>query len=106
MRYTAIGAMMLLFLTFGCARQPSPARTAKLLQHHFVRYGKRYATSPFGQSPVSGVELRGTEEIRRHFVSATATVAFQDGRHEAVRCSLEQKLPLGWRVVSWERLTP
>lgn len=88
----------------GCARQPATTKAANLMKRHFTRYAKHYPTSAFGQSRVSSVSVEGIEEIHKRFVSTTGTVAFEDGRNEPVRCSIEHRMPLGWRVVSWERL--
>ncbi|MBI4365414.1 MAG: hypothetical protein HY543_01195 [Deltaproteobacteria bacterium] len=89
-----------------CARQPSVPQAERVMQQHFRRYAKRYSAGVFGASPVTRVTLSDMEELHKHYVAAAATVAFQDGRSEAVRCSLERRPPLGWKVVSWERLTP
>ncbi|MBI2346705.1 MAG: hypothetical protein HYV03_07505 [Deltaproteobacteria bacterium] len=102
----SVACLLLLLFAVGCARQPSAGRANALIRRHFIHYAKKYPTSAFGQSRVSGVELQGIEEIHKHYVAATATVAFQDGGQEKVRCALEMRPPLGWRVVSWERLGP
>ena len=100
---------MFLILVFACgvgacARQPKSGHAVKLIQRYFMHYGKKYQASPFGQSPVTGVTAQENEEIHKRYVATTAQVAFQDGRTEAVRCSIEHSVPAGWRIVSWERL--
>lgn len=94
-----------LLLAAACARQPSPAVAGRVIRHHFIRYAKHYPTSAFGQSRVANVDVSGIEEIHKRFVSAMATVTFQDGRTESVRCSMENRVPFGWKIQSWERLT-
>lgn len=101
----AMTAILIAAAASGCARQPSNAKTAHLMKRHFMRYAKHYPTSALGQSRVSSVSVEGIEEIHKRFVSATGTVTFEDGRNEPVRCSIENRLPLGWRIVSWERLS-
>ncbi len=88
----------------GCAgRQPSMKRAEKLTQSYFKRYGKKYKDTVFAQHPVTDVDIQGMEEFHKHYVHANAILTLQDGGSERVRVAIEKKLPIGWRIVAWER---
>lgn len=102
--FSHIGLFCCIVVVCACARQPTPTQAGKLMQRYFTHYAKKYPSVSFGQSPATDVQVTDMEELHKYRVSTTANVTFHDGRTASVRCTLDKRLPRGWKVVSWERL--
>lgn len=87
-----------------CARQPSNKRSAKLIQHHFKKYAKKYPETVYGKYHVKEVEVTGQQEIHKYLIAVEAFITLGDGSVQRVRATLERG-PVGWRFISWENAT-
>jgi hypothetical protein len=100
-----LAVMVLVAASFtGCARTPSTKKSAKVIQHHFQKYGKKYRSTVYGQSGVKEVEVTGQQEIHKGLVAVESFLTLGDGNVQRIHATLERG-PFGWRFVSWENAT-
>ena len=99
----AIAAAAIIIPAMGssCARQPSSARSEKIIKSHFKKYGKKFKQSDYGSNPVDKVEVRSQQEIHKKLVAIEAFITLKDGTVKLIHATVE-KGPIGWRFVSWE----
>jgi hypothetical protein len=102
----AVVCCLSLMAVIACAgRQPTVARSQKILHKHFVRYGKLFPKSIYHENGVTNVAILDTEELHKHYLHVTADVTLTNGSRERVRAAVQKKLPFGWRLVAWESVT-
>ena len=98
---------LLILVSFGvtaaCARQPTPKRTANIMEGFFKKYGKEYPESIFGQAQLQGIQILHIDEVHKDLVAVYAILELQDGMAIQTRFSIQKK-PLGWRALSWENM--
>lgn len=88
----------------GCgSRTPAPTTAHNKIQKHFVKYGKKYKLSDFGQHPIERVEIFEVRELQKDMAEADAYATLAGGITYKVRATFLKK-PFGWKLVSWENL--
>ena len=99
--------VLLILVSFGitsaCGRQPTPKRTADIMESFFKKYGKEYPESIFGQTQLQGVQILHIDEVHKNLVAVYAILELQNGMAMQTRFSIQKK-PFGWRAVSWENM--
>lgn len=92
------------FVCTSCARHPSTKQCAKLIKHHFHKYGKKYRDTIYGKNEVKDVDVTSEQEIHKRLVAVEAFITLSDGTVQRINATI-QKSPVGWRFVSWENAT-
>ena len=93
----------LFFLTACSGRVPSPKLSHKIIQKHFVKYGKKYKESDFGKHKLDKVEIGQTQEIQKNLAEVEAYVYLKEGPVYWVGVTIQKK-PFGWKALTWETL--
>ncbi|HQG13476.1 MAG: hypothetical protein BWY40_01066 [bacterium ADurb.Bin270] len=96
-----VAAMMFPAMGASCARQPSSARSEKIIKSHFKKYGKKFKQSDYNSNPVEKVEVISQQEIHKKLVAIEAFITLKDGTVKLIHATVERG-PVGWRFVSWE----
>ena len=91
-------------LLCSCARMPSEKKSAKIIHKYFEKYGKKYPTTPFGESKISQVDVTSREEIHKNLVAIDAFLTYKDGSVQRVNTTIG-KGAFGWKFRSWENAT-
>jgi hypothetical protein len=95
--------LSILGLFVSCSGSLPSAKTAQsVATSYFKSYGNQYKTSPFAGKNLSRVAINQIEPISNKHVQVDALTNFKDGRTSRVLIKMENKLPGGWRVESWE----
>jgi hypothetical protein len=83
---------------------PSAKTAQSVAESYFKSYGNRYKTSPFAGKNLARVTINQIEEISYKNAQVDAQTNLKDGHALRVLIKMENKLPGGWRVDSWEIL--
>lgn len=86
------------------ARLPSAKQIQTLSQKFFVRYGKRYPQTVFGQNNLDSVQINSVREMSHNVAYADLVLQFKDGKMGRSLVRISKKFPKGWHVISWEML--
>lgn len=97
---------LLILLAFSAcnSRVPSPKTAQSVAEGYYKRYGSKYKTSPFAHKNLERVTINQIEEISYRNVQVDAFANYKSGQTQRVLIKMENKLPGGWRVDSWEFL--
>lgn len=96
--------LVILFVSCGGGRTPSPKTARSSAISYFKRYGGKYKTTPFASKNVSNVTINSVEETSRNYAFVDAIVEFVDGHAARVLVRMNKRFPSGWKVTSWEML--
>ncbi len=88
--------------TAACARKPSPKSAEHKIKRFFVKYGKEYPSTDYGEHPVKEAEVGDMEEIHKNLVSVPAFITLGNGDLQKILVTFERRGY--WKIVSWERL--
>ena len=104
--YLFLGLFCVFILTtVSCGGRLPDAKTAQSVSTgYFQSYGKKYASTTFGQKNVEMVKINSIEEVSRNIALADTIIHFFNGHVGRALVKMEKKFPGGWRVVSWEML--
>lgn len=103
-RKVRVGLVSLLFLCACTSSIPSAKTAQSVAEGYFRSYGARYHTSPFAGKNLARVTINQVEEISYQNAQVDALANLKDGHVIRVLIKMENKLPMGWRVDSWEIL--
>lgn len=99
-----LGLSILGFFVSCSASLPSAKTAQSVATSYFQSYGNKYKTSPFAGKNLAKVAINQIEPVSDKHVQVDALTNFKDGRTSRVLIKMENKLPGGWRVESWEFL--
>lgn len=96
---------------FGCfslnscgGRIPSQPKTANMSKKYFQKYGKKFEAPSFYQKTIASVEVQEVRELQRNMALGLVVLKMNDGEEIPVVVTALKKVPLGWRIVGWEKL--
>lgn len=99
-----------ILITFGLGlnscggRLPSQAKTAKMSQKYFKKYGKKYKAPDFYQKEVQSVEVQDIRELQRDMAMGLVVLKMNDGAEIPIVITTLKKVPMGWRIIGWEKM--
>ena len=98
-------AMQFCFLNQAEAgRLPKPKSATKSIQSYFHKYGKKYDETIFKDDAVEKVDVNAFQEVSYKVVYADALLYLKDGSVVRSLVKLKYKFPVGWKVISWEKI--
>lgn len=107
MRIKLIFLLFCALLISSCGgRVPSQLTTSSIAKKHFGKYGHQYPQSVFGQKNISNIEVKAVEEIQKNVATSFLVLKFDNSEEIPVIMTMIRKLPLGWRISGWEKVTP
>lgn len=81
---------------------PKPESAKSKIKSFFVKYGKKYPDTKYGQTPVTDVDIISQEEIHKNLVSTEAFLTLGESNVEKIAVTFERRAR--WKIVSWEKL--
>ena len=88
--------------TASCARKPKPKSAESKIKSFFIKYGKEYPSTEYGQFPVKEADVGDMEEIHKHLISVPAFITLGNGDMQKILVTFERRAY--WKIVSWERV--
>ncbi len=85
-------------------RLPSEAKTAQMSKKYFKKYGKKFEAPSFYEKDITAVEVQEVRELQRHMAMGVVVLKMSDGEEIPVLVTALKKVPMGWRIVGWEKL--